>query len=228
MKLNILIMLPIIIYSQNVDMYLSLIHEGQSEGVKEILPELISKYPNDPGVVYLQAMLTTNGMKSLELYSKIIEKFPKSDFAGPASVKIGEYFYAQGLYSQAGMQLRLIPRKYPRIENMQSIIDMVISSFLAIGEGDSVKYYVGIYRGMFPNLDFEKFGIDSPSIPSIEDSAPDVETPAFCILSIVLSTSFITRLAPCAACGPSCTISDVLSKLYGSNSIVVSSNSFER
>ena len=166
MKLNILIMLPIIIYSQNVDMYLSLIHEGQSEGVKEILPELISKYPNDPGVVYLQAMLTTNGMKSLELYSKIIEKFPKSDFAGPASVKIGEYFYAQGLYSQAGMQLRLIPRKYPRIENMQSIIDMVISSFLAIGEGDSVKYYIGIYRGMFPNLDFEKFGIDSPSIPS--------------------------------------------------------------
>ena len=80
MKLNLLIMLPIFIYSQNVDMYLSLIHEGQSEGVKEILPELISKYPNDPGVLYLQAMLTTNGMKSLELYSKIIDKFPKSDF----------------------------------------------------------------------------------------------------------------------------------------------------
>jgi Uncharacterized protein conserved in bacteria len=166
MKLNLLIMLPIFIYSQNVDMYLSLIHEGQSEGVKEILPELISKYPNDPGVLYLQAMLTTNGMKSLELYSKIIEKYPKSDFAGPASVKIGEYFYAQGLYSQAGMQLRLIPREYPRIENMQSIIDMIVSSFLAIGEGDSVKYYLGIYRGMFPNLDFDKFGIDSPSIPN--------------------------------------------------------------
>jgi len=166
MKLNLLIMLPIFIYSQNVDMYLSLIHEGQSEGVKEILPELISKYPNDPGVLYLQAMLTTNGMKSLELYSKIIEKYPKSAFAGPASVKIGEYFYAQGLYSQAGMQLRLIPREYPRIENMQSIIDMIVSSFLAIGEGDSVKYYLGIYRGMFPNLDFDKFGIDSPSIPT--------------------------------------------------------------
>ena len=146
-------------------MYLSLIHEGQSEGVKEILPELISKYPNDPGVLYLQAILTSNGMKSLELYSNIIEKYPKSNLAGPASVKIGS-IYAQGSYSQAGMQLRLIPRKYPRIENMQSIIDMVVSSFLAIGEGDSVKYYMGIYRGMFPNLDFEKFGIDSPSIPS--------------------------------------------------------------
>ncbi len=167
MKLNILIFyIPIFIYSQNIDMYLSLIHEGQSEGVKEILPELLSKYPNDPGVIYLQALLTTNGMKSLELYSKIIEKFPKSDFAGASSVKIGEYFYARGLYSQAGMQLRLIPRKYPRIENMQRIVDMMVSSFLAIGESDSVKYYIGIYRSMFPNLDFEKFGIDSPSIPT--------------------------------------------------------------
>jgi len=147
-------------------MYLSLIHEGQGEGVKEVLPELVSKYPNDPGVIYLQALLTTNGMKSLELYSKIIENFPKSYFAGAASVKIGEYLYARGLYSQAGMQLRLIPRKYPRIENMQRIVDMMVSSFLAIGESDSVKYYIGIYRSMFPNLDFEKFGIDSPSIPT--------------------------------------------------------------
>ena len=162
MKLSILIFIPILIYSQNIDMYLSLIHEGQSEGVKEVLPELVSKYPNDSGVIYLQALLTTNGMKSLELYSKIIEKFPKSDFAGAASVKIGEYFYARGLYSQAGMQLRLIPRKYPRIENMQRVVDMIVSSFLAIGEDDSVKYYISVYRSMFPNLDFNKFGVESP------------------------------------------------------------------
>ena len=115
MKLSILFLLfTASILSQNVDMYLSLIHEGQSLGVKENLPELISKYPNDPGVLYLQALLTSNGMKSLELYSKLIEKFPESKYAGEASVKIGEYFYARGLYSQAGRQLCLIPRKYPR------------------------------------------------------------------------------------------------------------------
>lgn len=164
MRLNFLIgLLPVFIYSQNVEMYLSLIHEGQSEGVKENLQELISKYPNDPGVIYLQALLTTNGMKSLELYAKIIEKFPESKFSGYSSLKIGEYLYARGLYSQAGMQLRLIPRKYPRLENMQRVMDMIVSSFLATGEDDSVKYYIGIYRSMFPNLDFDKFGIDSPS-----------------------------------------------------------------
>jgi len=151
-------------------MYLSLIHEGQIEGVKENLSELVSKYPNDPGVIYLQALLTVNGMKSLELYSMIIDKFPESKYAGDASVKIGEYFYARGLYSQAGRQLCTIPRKYPRISNMQVVIDMMVSSFLAIGENDSVKYYTGIYHSMFPYLDIDKYGIEKPMIPIYQAS----------------------------------------------------------
>jgi len=169
MKLSILFLFfNACILSQNVDMYLSLIHEGQSQGVKENLPELISKYPNDPGVLYLQALLTSNGMKSLEFYSKLIEKFPESNYAGEASVKIGEYFYSRGLYSQASRQLCSIPRKYPRISNMQSVIDMMISSFQAIGEGDSVRYYVGIYQSMFPNLDITKYGIESLDLSNRE------------------------------------------------------------
>ena len=56
--------IPFFLFAQNVDMYLSLLHEGQTDGVKEYLPELISKYPNDPGVRYLQALMTSDGMKS--------------------------------------------------------------------------------------------------------------------------------------------------------------------
>ena len=163
MKVRIFSLLfPCYLFSQNVDMYLSLIHEGQREGVKENLPELVSKYPNDPGVIYLQALLTVNGM--------IIDKFPESKYAGEASVKIGEYFYARGLYSQAGRQLCTIPRRYPRLSNMQVVVDMMVSSFLAIGEDDSVKFYTGIYQSMFPNLDIDKYGIERPIITSTQFS----------------------------------------------------------
>ena len=58
--------LPLLINGQNIDMYISLIDEGQINSVKEKLPELISKYPNDSGVIYLRALLTKDGMKSLE------------------------------------------------------------------------------------------------------------------------------------------------------------------
>ena len=40
-----LILLLSISYGQNIDLYLSLINEGKIDGVKETLPELISKYP---------------------------------------------------------------------------------------------------------------------------------------------------------------------------------------
>ena len=47
------IIFPILMWGQNIDMYMSLIDEGQINSVKEKLPELISKYPNNAGVIYL-------------------------------------------------------------------------------------------------------------------------------------------------------------------------------
>ena len=155
---------PILIFGQNIDMYISLIDEGQMNSVKEKLPELISKYPNNAGVIYLQALLTKDGMKSLDLYKLIIEKFPKSSFSDDASVKLGEYFYARGLYSQACRSLSQFPRKHPRFYDMQRVIDLLVGSFQAVGQNDSAQYYLSIYQGMFPYLDVEKYGINSSKV----------------------------------------------------------------
>lgn len=157
------VIFPILIQGQNIDMYISLIDEGQTSSVKEKLPELISKYPNNAGVIYLQALLTKDGMKSLDLYKIIIEKFPKSNFSDDATVKLGEYFYARGLYSQACKSLSQFPRKHPRFNEMQRVIDILVSSFQAVGQNDSAKYYLSIYQGMFPYLDVEKYGINTAS-----------------------------------------------------------------
>ena len=89
----------------------------------------------------------------------MLEKYPKSKYAPEAAVKIGEYFYARGLYSQAGRQLCQIPRRYPSFSGIQRVVDLTVSSFLAIGEEDSVRYYVGIYQNMFPELDVEGYGV---------------------------------------------------------------------
>ena len=144
-----------IIFGQNIDSYISLLHDGQSEGVAEELPELILKYPNDPGVLYLQALLTADGMKSLELYSDLLGKYPASKYAPNAAVKIGEYLYARGLYSQAGRQLSQIPKLYPSYSDISRVIQLMISSFRAVGENDSISYYINIYSNMFPNLSIE-------------------------------------------------------------------------
>ena len=71
-KKIILILLSCYLHSQNIEMYLSLINEGQISGVKEQLPELISKYPNNPDIMFLEGIMTTDGNKSIEIYKKIL------------------------------------------------------------------------------------------------------------------------------------------------------------
>ena len=145
-------------------MYLSLINEGQISGVKEQLPELISKYPNNPDIMFLKGIMTTDGNKSVEIYKKILNNFPESRYASEAAVKIAEYYYSLGLYSQAGKHLSRIPRVYPRFSNIQRVIDLMVSSFIAIGEEDSAKYYANIYKSMFPTLNVDNLKEEGKSI----------------------------------------------------------------
>ena len=153
-----IVLIPLLITAQNVDMYISLLHEGNTAGVREQLPELVSKFPNDPDVMYLKALMTTDGMIALEQYSNLLDKFPESKYAPDAAIKIGEYFYARGLYTQASSYLSEVLTQYPNYPNVQRVIDLMVSSFQATGEEDSAKYYVYMYKSMFPGLDVSEYG----------------------------------------------------------------------
>ncbi len=134
-------------------MYISLIEEGKVKGVRENLPELMSKYPTDAGVLFLDALLTENGELAIEKYKKIIKGFSNSKYVPHSAMKIGEYFYARGLYTQSANLLKEIPLKYPRYEEMQRLTDLMTNSFNAIGEADSAKYYGLLIKSMFPSIE---------------------------------------------------------------------------
>ena len=147
-------------FGQNIDLYLSLIDEGKTEGVIETLPELVSKYPNNPGVLYIKALMTEDGKTSIDIYNDIIKNYPDTRYAPYAAMKIGEYFYARGLYTQASRLLKNIPITYPRFADIQRATNLMINSFNAIGEADSARYYGLIIKSMFPKVDI---GIDNLS-----------------------------------------------------------------
>jgi len=152
-KIILLVSIFSVLLSQNVDLYFSLIDEGELDGVKENLPELLSKFPNDSGVLFLKAVLTDDGESALEQYKYILKNFPKTKYAPDAAMKIGEYFYARGLYTQCASLLKNIPVEYPRYPQMQRLTDLMINSFNAIGEADSAKYYALIIKSMFPAIE---------------------------------------------------------------------------
>jgi tetratricopeptide (TPR) repeat protein len=113
-----ILMAPLTVVAQSsidpdIQRKLELIEKGQSELVRKELPALVQKYPNNPGVMYLQAVLTTNGEEAIKIYQEIVDRFASSDWADDALYRLYQYYYSIGLYKTADQKLTQLRRDYP-------------------------------------------------------------------------------------------------------------------
>jgi tetratricopeptide (TPR) repeat protein len=92
---------------------LELIEKGQSEQVKGELQALLTNYQNNPGVMYLQGVLTTDGTEAVKIYQSIVDNFPKSEWADDALYKLYQYYYSIGLYKTADQKIAQLKQDYP-------------------------------------------------------------------------------------------------------------------
>jgi cell division protein FtsN len=92
---------------------LDVIYNGMPERVRTELPALYAEYPNDPAVIYLDAVLTSDGMQAVKKYQTIVDKFPASEWADDALYKIYQYYYSIGLYKTAEQKLAQLTQQYP-------------------------------------------------------------------------------------------------------------------
>lgn len=154
------------IFSQTFDTYFDLLEQGHLQEVRDQLPELRSKYPYEPAISYLHILLNTDGDSTVIELRDFIEKFPESDYTDDAEMKIGEYLYARGLYSQASQQLKKIPLKYSNSDHFQRAVDLLASSFDATGETDSAQYYVSRAKAVRSDLkvDHYNFKVSKPRV----------------------------------------------------------------
>ena len=97
----------------DVNKYLTMIENGQVEQVRQELPTLLSRYPNDPGVLYIQGMATSDGAEAVRVYQSIVDNFPKSEWADNALYKVYQFYYAIGLYRTAEMKFNKLKTDYP-------------------------------------------------------------------------------------------------------------------
>ena len=104
-------------YAQTTDneikLYVDKLNKGQTDEVKKALPDLAAKYQSDPGVIYLQGRVASNGIEAVKLYQTVVTNFPKSEYADEALYRIYQYYYAMGLYKTAEAKLQQLKRQYP-------------------------------------------------------------------------------------------------------------------
>jgi cell division septation protein DedD len=97
----------------DVQKYLSMVKSGQVDEVRKEIPSLLANHPNDPGVLYVQALVTKDGAESARIYQSIVDNFPKSKYADAALYKVYQFYYALGLYRTAELKLKQLETDYP-------------------------------------------------------------------------------------------------------------------
>jgi tetratricopeptide (TPR) repeat protein len=71
---------------------LEMINSGRITEVRKELISLKKSYPNNAGVYYLQAVLTEKGDESEKLYSNIVKKYPKTEWAKKSLYQLYYYY----------------------------------------------------------------------------------------------------------------------------------------
>ena len=97
----------------NIQRRLEMIEKGQAEAVRAELSTLMTTYQNNPGVMYLQAVLTTDGAEAAKIYQSIVDNFPRNEWGDDALYKLYQYYSVIGLYKTAEQKLVQLKQEYP-------------------------------------------------------------------------------------------------------------------
>ncbi|OLD70145.1 MAG: hypothetical protein AUI33_08480 [Ignavibacteria bacterium 13_1_40CM_2_61_4] len=78
--------------TDEVKTYISLLDRGQTDEVRRALPDLVTKYPNTAGLLFLQGRLASDGTEAVKFYQGIVDNFPRSEYADNALYRIYQYW----------------------------------------------------------------------------------------------------------------------------------------
>ncbi|MGK9477640.1 SPOR domain-containing protein [Melioribacter sp. OK-6-Me] len=100
-------------FSQEIDIKDALINieKGEIDKAVEFLKKNYTE--SDPSILFLDAVLTSDGKSALNKYINIFEKFPESRYADAALYRIYTYYYSIGAYKKAESYLNTLKKNYP-------------------------------------------------------------------------------------------------------------------
>lgn len=103
LKILLLFFSSLILFAQEQDItpFLKKIEEGKRTEVKNELIQLLKKNPNDPSLIFLDAILTEAGEQAINKFQIIVSKFPSSKYADASVFRIYLYYFAVGSYETA-------------------------------------------------------------------------------------------------------------------------------
>ena len=116
--LSLLFICSIIFSQDGVDNLIKEVQSGEIQNAIEALSELKKKYPENPSVMFLDAMLDNDHERSIKKYKQIYNLYKDSKYADDAIMKIAEFYYTNGSYNKSSEWVKKINLYYSKSEHV--------------------------------------------------------------------------------------------------------------
>ncbi|MFQ5706971.1 MAG: SPOR domain-containing protein [bacterium] len=108
------ILLPALVFSQTAKFDLvRLLQANDFEDVRIEVQKYIAKNRGTPTAMFLGGFIEPDAQKAVEKYKRLLTKYPDSEEADDALLKVAQYYYSRGLYISARKQYLRLVDHYP-------------------------------------------------------------------------------------------------------------------
>ncbi|MCX6149172.1 MAG: SPOR domain-containing protein [Ignavibacteriales bacterium] len=116
----------------NIEKQLKEVESGDFNTAAADLETLKQQYPDNPSVMYLDALLTKDGKTATEKYKSIWGKYPTSKYADAVLFQIYSYYFAFGNYTTANNYLEKLQTNFPSSSYLKAIDNRNVDEKLTI------------------------------------------------------------------------------------------------
>ncbi len=97
----------------NITPYLMKIEKGEADSVRIELENLKIKYPDDPNILFLDAVLTIDALSASAKFIKITRDYPNSKYADASVYRLFNYYTVEGDFETANSYFVKLKNDYP-------------------------------------------------------------------------------------------------------------------
>lgn len=128
--LFLLFVLPFHVHAQNANVraYVQQVASGWTSDAKKALPDLLVDSPDDPGVLFLHASLVEDPKKATPLLERIVDAFPKSEWADDAMARLVVFAATKNDAEKAKKTFATMREQYSQSDLLPIVYDVMRST----------------------------------------------------------------------------------------------------
>ena len=132
------------------------LQKGDFADLQKRLPALEKKYPNNPMVAYVRAVLTTDGKAAFKAYSNFVRRYKNEKWLPPVLLRMAQFHYAQGYYISARDEFLGLARQFPNHSLAPEALYNAALCWTAMASADSAGKILRILVRKYPGSSFAK------------------------------------------------------------------------